>query len=141
MDSPSTSVHVPVLADEVLQWLEPRPGRILVDGTLGGGGHTRLLAERLEGSGRVLAIDRDPAAVDAAEQSLADLPVTAAHGSYRDLPEILAERRIPAVDAILLDLGLSSDQLRDESRGFSFHAEGPLDLRLIPRAVSQLGAY
>jgi 16S rRNA (cytosine1402-N4)-methyltransferase len=123
------AIHVPVLPRETLEWLAPKPGQVLVDGTLGGGGHTRLIAEQLAGTGRVLAIDRDLTAVERAETELAGLPVTAIHGSFDVLPEILREQGIEAVDGILLDLGLSSDQLADMDRGFSFDSDGPLDLR------------
>lgn len=125
-------IHVPVLPDEVLQWLEPRPGQIVVDGTLGGGGHTRLLAKAIgtaDERGFVLALDRDPAAIGAAERNLAGLPVKLAQVNYSELPSVLDELGIREVDSILLDIGLSSDQLADESRGFSFDSAGPLDLR------------
>ena len=79
--------------------------------------------------GRVIALDRDPAAVEAATAQLRDLPVRVCHANYSDLPEVLAELGVAAVDGILLDLGLSSDQLADADRGFSFHSTGPLDLR------------
>jgi 16S rRNA (cytosine1402-N4)-methyltransferase len=125
-------VHVPVLSAEVLQWLEPRPEQVIVDGTLGGGGHTRLIAQRLGKDGFVLALDRDPAAVAAAEQNLAGLPVKVAQANFCDLPAVLDELRRDVVDAVLLDLGLSSDQLADAQRGFSFEAAGPLDLRFDP---------
>lgn len=125
-------LHVPVLAAEILHWLAPQPGQILVDGTLGGGGHTRLLAEKLRGEGYVLAVDRDPKAVMAAEENLRGLNVKVANASYVELPAILAELGVPAVHGILLDLGLSSDQLADEDRGFSFQSSGPLDLRFNP---------
>ena len=121
--------HTPVLPAEVLCWLQPRAGMILVDGTLGGGGHTRLLAETLSGDGYVLALDRDAAALSAAEKNLTGLPVKIAHANFCDLPGVLDELAVPAVDGILLDLGLSSDQLADDSRGFSFDAAGELDLR------------
>lgn len=130
---PTSSQHVPVLSAEVLAQLQLQPGDCVVDGTLGGGGHTRLLAAAVGPQGRVVAIDRDPQAVAAAAPRLADLPqVIALDASYVDLPELLAELGIPPVQGILLDLGLSSDQLADTERGFSFHAEGPLDLRFDP---------
>jgi 16S rRNA (cytosine1402-N4)-methyltransferase len=92
-----------------------------------------LIAARLEGSaGFVLALDRDPLAVAAAENSLAGLPVKLAQANFCDLPPILDELEIPAVDGVLLDIGLSSDQLADEGRGFSFDSSGPLDLRFNP---------
>jgi len=117
------------MLDEVLQWLEPRPGMVLVDGTLGGGGHTRALAERVAPSGRVIALDRDLAAVEAATVRLAELPVQPVQANFADLGDVLDGLGIEAVDGILLDLGLSSDQLADTKRGFSFDATGPLDLR------------
>ena len=128
------SVHLPVLADEVIQHLLPQPGQVIVDGTLGGGGHTQLLAERVVPGGRVIALDRDPAAVATARQQLsaADLPVTVLHANYMDLFEVLSDLEVPPVDAVLLDLGLSSDQLADPERGFSFDSHGPLDLRFDP---------
>jgi 16S rRNA (cytosine1402-N4)-methyltransferase len=114
---------------EVLEWLAPRPGDRMLDGTLGGGGHTRLLAERVAPDGLVLAIDRDPAAVEAAGELLRGMPVMVAHASYIDAPEVLAEAGVGPLNGALLDLGLSSDQLADGERGFSFHATGALDLR------------
>ena len=128
------SVHVPVMPAEVLEQLDPKPGHFVIDGTLGGGGHTRLLAERVGPDGRVISLDRDPAAVEAAEQSLRGLPVAVANASYDEAPEVLEEIGVDRVQGILLDVGLSSDQLDDPQRGFSFHAEGPLDLRFDPTA-------
>jgi len=123
-------VHIPVLAQEVIQWLNPQPGQVIVDGTLGGGGHTRLFAERLGvETGFVLALDRDPAAIAAAERNLAGLPVKVAHANFCEVPSVLDELQIDRVDGVLLDLGLSSDQLADRQRGFSFDSDGPLDLR------------
>jgi 16S rRNA (cytosine1402-N4)-methyltransferase len=130
MDAPP--LHIPVLPAEIVDWLQPQPGQIVLDGTLGGGGHTRLLAEKLQDSGYVLAVDRDPAAVAAAEQNLRGLPVKVATASYTELPALLQELGVAAVHGIVLDLGLSSDQLADESRGFSFHSSGALDLRFNP---------
>ena len=125
-------VHVPVMPDEVVRWLGLRAGAVVVDGTLGGGGHTRILAEHVGAAGRVIALDRDPAALAAAEKNLAGLPVELVQTNFCDLPEVLKQLQIPAVDGVLLDLGVSSDQLADPMRGFSFTAEGPLDLRFDP---------
>jgi 16S rRNA (cytosine1402-N4)-methyltransferase len=131
MSEPS-SVHVSVLLDQVVHWLQPRPGAVLVDGTLGGGGHTRALAAGVGDRGLVIGIDRDPAAIEAADQELRGLPVRLAQANFCDLPEVLEQLKIEKVDGVVLDLGLSSDQLADRERGFSFSAEGPLDLRFDP---------
>lgn len=128
MDRP-LPLHVPVMLDEVLHWLDPRAGQTLVDGTLGGGGHTEALATAVGPQGLVVALDRDAAALAAAETRLAGMPVKLVGASFRELPEVLDQLEIPRVDGILLDLGLSSDQLDDQTRGFSFDSEGPLDLR------------
>jgi 16S rRNA (cytosine1402-N4)-methyltransferase len=140
-------VHVPVLLEEVVQWLAPYPGAVLVDGTLGGGGHARALAERVGPEGLVVAMDRDPEAIGRAQQNLAGLPLKLVQGNFCDLPEALRELGIAAVDGVVLDLGVSSDQLADAQRGFSFSAAGPLDLRFDPargepawRLVNRLSA-
>ncbi|HZL89700.1 MAG TPA: 16S rRNA (cytosine(1402)-N(4))-methyltransferase RsmH [Pirellulaceae bacterium] len=122
-------LHVPVMVRKVLAALDPQPGQTLVDGTLGGGGHARLLAERIAPNGMLIALDRDPRAIAAAEQHLRGLPVKLAQANFCDLPSVLDELSVDRVDGILLDLGLSSDQLADQSRGFSFDATGELDLR------------
>lgn len=141
------SAHVPVLANEVLHWLAPASGKTFADGTLGGGGHTRLLAERVGAEGLVVAVDRDPQAIAQASASLAGLPIKVAQANYCELPAILHSLGITRVDGMVLDLGLSSDQLADEARGFSYEAEGDLDLRFDPdrgepawRLVARLSA-
>jgi 16S rRNA (cytosine1402-N4)-methyltransferase len=123
------TVHIPVLFDEVLEQLNPAAGGILVDGTLGGGGHTRALAERVGEAGRIVAVDLDGGAIERTSATLKGLPVSVANASYADIPEVLDEIGIAAVDGVLLDLGLSSDQLADGARGFSYMAEGDLDMR------------
>jgi 16S rRNA (cytosine1402-N4)-methyltransferase len=128
----STSVHTSVLPAEVMSFLAVKPGMRVVDGTLGGGGHTRLLAEAVGPDGLVIAVDRDPTAIDRGARELAGLPVRFAQANFRDIPEVLDALSLDAVDAVLLDVGLSSDQLSDESRGFSFDSDGPLDLRFDP---------
>ena len=120
---------MPVLAEETLAWLRPAAGQTFVDGTLGGGGHARLLAEAVGASGRVIGLDRDSAALEIAKDRLSGLPIDLEHANYADLPELLAERGVATVDGIVLDLGLSSDQLANEDRGFSFNSSGALDLR------------
>jgi 16S rRNA (cytosine1402-N4)-methyltransferase len=126
---PSPPIHVPVLLTEIVDWLAPAPGKILVDGTLGGGGHTRALAERVGATGLIIALDRDPVARAAAERNLAGMSVKLVAASFRELPKVLEQLETPAVDGVVLDLGLSSDQLADAARGFSFDSDGPLDLR------------
>jgi 16S rRNA (cytosine1402-N4)-methyltransferase len=126
------SVHTSVLPAEVLSFLAIEPGMTVVDGTLGGGGHTRLMAEAVGPTGRVIAIDRDPAAIDRGARELAGLPVRFAQANFCDVPEVLDALEIDRVDRVLLDVGLSSDQLADDTRGFSFDSEGPLDLRFDP---------
>ncbi len=126
------TVHVPVLVAEVLESLRPAPGMTFVDGTLGGGGHARALAQRVQPGGRVIALDLDPRAARRASAAIADLPIQAHTASYADAPELLAELGVTAVDGMLLDLGLSSDQLADADRGFSFQTSGELDLRFHP---------
>jgi 16S rRNA (cytosine1402-N4)-methyltransferase len=124
--------HIPVMLAEVTEWLSPKPGMVLVDGTLGGGGHTRALAEELQDNGFVLALDRDPNAIEGAERRLAGLPVKLAQANFCDVSDVLGQIGEREVDGIILDLGLSSSQLADTSRGFSFDAKGPLDLRFDP---------
>ena len=128
----SSSIHTSVMPAEVLGFLAVRPGMRVVDGTLGGGGHTRLLAEAVGPEGLVVAIDRDPEAIARGARELAGLPVRFAQANFCDLPEVLDAVGIERVDGVLLDVGLSSDQLADDARGFSFESEGPLDLRFDP---------
>lgn len=128
----STSIHTSVLPAEVMSFLAVEPGMTVVDGTLGGGGHTRLLADAVGPTGRVIALDRDPAAIDRGARELAGRPVRFAQANFCDLPEVLDVLGIDRVDRVLLDVGLSSDQLADADRGFSFDSEGPLDLRFDP---------
>jgi 16S rRNA (cytosine1402-N4)-methyltransferase len=126
------SVHIPVLAAEVTSYLDIRSGMTVVDGTLGGGGHARLLADAVGNQGLVVAIDRDPCAIDRGVREFAGRPVRFAQANFCDIPEVLDALGIPTVDRVLLDVGLSSDQLADDSRGFSFESVGPLDLRFDP---------
>ena len=125
----ATTVHISVMPSEVIEALSPQPGHLLVDGTLGGGGHTSMMAERVAPDGWVIALDRDLGAVEAAERRFANCPVRPVQSNFCDLPEVLNSLGLKSVDGVLLDLGLSSDQLADERRGFSFHADGDLDLR------------
>jgi 16S rRNA (cytosine1402-N4)-methyltransferase len=121
--------HEPVLATEVIDFLRPAPGRTIIDGTLGGGGHSSLL---LRGGARVIAFDRDPEALAHTKGQLALFgeQFTAVEGNFSDAPAELARIGVASIDGILLDLGVSSHQLDTASRGFSFMREGPLDMRM-----------
>ncbi|MBB5233160.1 16S rRNA (cytosine(1402)-N(4))-methyltransferase RsmH [Deinococcus budaensis] len=124
--SPDALTHTPVLAAEVLEVLAPAPGRVIVDGTLGGAGHTRLL---LAAGASVIGIDQDPYALTRARA--AGLPgLTVLEGNYRDMPALLASAGVTQVDGVLLDIGVSSFQLDDAERGFSYHTAAPLDMRM-----------
>jgi 16S rRNA (cytosine1402-N4)-methyltransferase len=125
-----TAHHVPVLSDEITRLLDPKPGQIFVDCTVGAGGHSRLLAERVGPAGRIIGLDQDAAMLELARPRLADLPVTLIHASFDQLPDVLRAEGIPAVDGVLADLGICSDQLDDAVRGFSFQQDGPVDMRL-----------
>ncbi|MDR3634396.1 MAG: 16S rRNA (cytosine(1402)-N(4))-methyltransferase RsmH [Isosphaeraceae bacterium] len=127
-----SAVHRPVLLDEVLAWLAPHAGSILVDGTVGAGGHAAALAKAVGPVGRVIGLDRDTEMLALASEATRGLPVTLVHSAYSDLDDVLAAEGLEAVDGVLLDLGLSSDQLRWSYRGFSFAAAGPLDMRFDP---------
>jgi len=105
---------------------------VLIDGTFGGGGHARQLAEQVAPEGRVIALDRDADAVERASATIGDLPIHSYCCSYHHAERALAVEALPQADGVLLDLGLSSDQLADRERGFSYDAEGPLDLRFDP---------
>ena len=121
--------HVPVLADEVVEWLAPAPGKLLMDCTFGGGGHTRCLLAR--GAG-VLALDRDADALNEAEELIQDWPddLVVMRTTFDRYPEILGESGVPGVHGILLDVGVSSWQVNSPNRGFSFRFDGPLDMRM-----------
>ncbi|MEX2188876.1 MAG: 16S rRNA (cytosine(1402)-N(4))-methyltransferase RsmH [Pirellulales bacterium] len=131
-DGGDAAIHVPVLLAEAIEWLRPQAGQVIVDGTLGAGGHTRAFAERVQPGGQVISLDRDPAAIRRASRDLEGLPVRFAQANFCDLAEVLELLQIDSVDGVLLDLGLSSDQLADDERGFSFSSNGPLDLRFDP---------
>jgi 16S rRNA (cytosine1402-N4)-methyltransferase len=129
-DASALPRHVAVLPAEVLCYLAPAPGQTLVDATCGAGGHARLLAERVGPSGRLIALDRDPAMLDLARPRLAGLPVTLVHANFDRLRTVLDDLGIEAVDGVLADLGICSDQLDRAERGLSFQQTGPLDMRL-----------
>lgn len=128
--------HVPVLFQAVLDGLQVRPGGRYVDATVGGGGHAAGVLELSSPDGRLLGLDRDPAAVEAAGMRLASFGgrVVLVHSSFSRLAEVAQTRRFAPVDGILFDLGFSSLQLADPERGFAFMADGPLDMRFDPQS-------
>src|SRR5438105_5398594 len=130
---PTETDHVPVLADEVLAALAPRSGQTLIDCTFGAGGHSLLLAARLRGEGKLIAIDRDPTVAPYFERLRRSTAakVRLLHGEFSSVLTQLAENGVRA-DAILLDLGVSSMQLDRPERGFSYAADAPLDMRMDP---------
>lgn len=140
--------HKSVLLDECIEALNIRPDGVYVDGTLGRAGHSREIAKRLT-TGRLICIDRDQAAIDAAGERLAPWMdrVTLIHGNFADLGELLRALDLPGVDGMLFDLGVSSPQLDDPSRGFSYMHDAPLDMRmdatapLTAREVVNLWSY
>ena len=123
--------HISVLLDECIEGLNIKPDGIYVDGTLGGAGHSSQIAKRLT-TGRLIGIDRDPVALKAAGERLAPYAdrVTLVHSNFCEIAQVLEDLNIEGVDGILLDLGVSSPQLDDGSRGFSYMADAPLDMRM-----------
>ncbi len=127
--------HLPVLMEPVLEALQVRPDGLYVDGTAGGGGHAFAVASRLT-TGRLIALDRDPDAVKEASQRLAGLRAEVLHCNFTEMDKALAAKGITAVDGILLDIGVSSHQLDTPLRGFSYHADAPLDMRMSQEGTS-----
>lgn len=123
--------HIPVLLDECIRYLNIKPEGVYVDGTLGMGGHSEAILRRLT-TGRLISIDRDELAIERASERLRDYSdrLTIVHGNFRDLGEILDEQGVEAVDGMLFDLGVSSPQLDEGSRGFSYMLDAPLDMRM-----------
>ena len=126
---PESEYHIPVLRDEVMHYMVPDAGKTIVDGTLGGGGHTEAM---LQSGARVIGVDQDEQALDHAGARLAGFgdQFTALRGNFSTLPQLLAEAGEGKVDGLLVDIGVSSWQLDEASRGFSFGKEGPLDMRM-----------
>lgn len=124
--------HQSVLPEEVIQFLNPHQGGVYLDGTLGGGGHARLILERCTPAGMLIGIDQDKEALQAASQRLADFGTAArlVHGNFGELEQHLDRLGIPALDGFILDLGVSSHQLDSAGRGFSFQQDAPLDMRM-----------
>lgn len=128
--------HVSVLLEESIAGLNIKPDGIYIDGTAGGAGHSREIAKRLT-TGRLIALDKDPDAVKIATERLAEYPcATVVHSDFAEIPAVLDRLGIDKVDGVLLDLGVSSHQLDDAGRGFSYHSEAPLDMRMSQEGLS-----
>jgi 16S rRNA (cytosine1402-N4)-methyltransferase len=127
--------HLPVLLDEVLEWLRPRSGGRYVDATVGNGGHAAAILAASAPEGRLLGLDADPVAVEVARRRLAEYRdrATIVNANFRDLPAVVESHDIGPVDGIVIDLGISSRQLDAGGRGFTFRHDEPLDMRFDPR--------
>ena len=134
LSPPEAGSHVPVLREEVLGFLDLESGQTVVDATLGSGGHALEILKRIGPEGRLIGIDQDPDAIERARKNLKSFPRTDFfQKNFTQLDSILQSLNLPAVDAVIMDVGLSSDQLQEASRGFSFLTEGPLDMRMNPQ--------
>lgn len=132
-ETAKAGAHEPVMLAEVLEYLDPRPGHTVVDGTIGLAGHATALAERVGSTGTLVGFDWDAAMLERARERLSGTPLRALHlvrDDYRSIPTRLAELGVVSANGILLDLGLNSAQIDDPSRGLSFLQEGPLDMRM-----------
>ncbi|MFH1665859.1 MAG: 16S rRNA (cytosine(1402)-N(4))-methyltransferase RsmH [Candidatus Omnitrophota bacterium] len=128
-------MHFPVLLKEILELLDPEAGDIILDATLGGGGHAGKIAERIKPGGKLIGVDRDPEAIERAREYLNGFgaEMIYVNGNFRNIDEVLGSAGVKNIDGALFDLGFSSFQLDDGRRGFSFLTDGPLDMRLDPR--------
>ena len=130
MSSQESGGHRAVMVEEVLEYLAPEPGDVIVDATLGSGGHTAAIVERVKPGGKVIGIDRDPDAIERARTRLAGQPVTLINDNHARLEVILDGLGLETVDGVLIDCGASLEQLTTAERGFSFRRDGPLDMRM-----------
>ena len=129
--------HRPIMVEEVLRCLQPAPGEVAVDCTLGGGGHAQAILERVQPGGRLIGLDVDPFELPRTEARLRAAgfgpdAFVARHGNFAGLPQVLAAEGLVGVDLIIADLGVSSMQIDNPSRGFSYKEPGPLDMRMNP---------
>lgn len=131
----TSSYHLPVLLEPTVAALHIKPDGIYLDGTAGGGGHSYAIASQLT-TGRLIALDQDPDAVAAASERLKGLPATVVQSNFTEMGAVLERLGIDAVDGILMDIGVSSHQLDTPERGFSFHADAPLDMRMSQAGMS-----
>ena len=128
--------HVSVLLDQCIEGLNIKPDGIYVDCTIGGAGHSIEIAKRLNSNGLLIGLDRDPDAIKAASERLAEYNARVIRSNYSELDRVLASMEIDAVDGILMDLGVSSHQLDTPERGFSYHYDAPLDMRMSQEGTS-----
>ena len=129
--------HYSVMLNECMEALAIRPDGVYVDGTAGGAGHSREIARRLDPKkGRLIALDRDPEAVKTASERLAGLPAVVVKANYSEIRSVLESLEVKKVDSVLLDLGVSSYQLDNGNRGFSYHQDAPLDMRMSSEGMS-----
>ena len=133
--------HIPVMVSEVLNYLDCRPGKTYVDGTVGGAGHAKAICARIVPDGLLIGIDQDQAALQQTQKILKPYAphVNLMHGNFSRLPDFLAQLGLDAVDGILLDLGLSLYQIESSGRGFSFKRDEPLDMRMDQRGTLTAG--
>ena len=127
--------HIPVLLDECIDGLNIKPDGVYIDGTVGGAGHSKEIAKRLT-TGRLIGIDRDPEAVSVARERLKGFNAEVIEANFSELDGIMKEKEIPKADGILLDLGVSSHQLDEAQRGFSYHSDAVLDMRMSKAGIS-----
>lgn len=130
--------HISVLPEESINGLNIKPDGIYVDGTAGGAGHSKLIAQKLdaESGGKLIALDRDPEAVEVAAERLSGLPAEVVQANYSEMDSVLESMGIDKADGIFLDLGVSSYQLDNGDRGFSYHQDAPLDMRMSSEGIS-----
>ncbi|MFZ7104944.1 MAG: 16S rRNA (cytosine(1402)-N(4))-methyltransferase RsmH [Peptococcaceae bacterium] len=129
--------HIPVLLEEIMGIMDPQPGEVFVDCTLGGGGHSKEIAQRIIPGGKLIGIDQDTNALAAARQNLKEYSgnTVFVHSNYENLQNILSQYSPAGIDGILFDLGVSSHQLDEKERGFSYMQNAPLDMRMDQKAV------
>jgi len=128
--------HVSVLLEESINGLNIKPDGIYVDGTAGGAGHSVEIAKKLSDKGRLIALDRDPNAIEVATERLTKYNATVVKSNYSEIKEVLSELNIDKVNGVLMDLGVSSYQLDTAERGFSYHSDAPLDMRMSQEGIS-----
>jgi len=127
-----TNLHIPVMLHEVIDYLKLAPGQVIVDATMGTGGHSLEILKRITPGGRLIGIDRDEDSLEICRQRLSEFKDACefVHANFSDLDQVLGKLGIDSIDGIIFDLGISTYQLKDAQRGFSFQEEGPLDMRL-----------